>query len=64
MKLNKNEIVDARDWLLDCCVDDQDAEFIENDCSDEDIERLVSRHYPGGLDGFLFSYGPLYKREA
>jgi hypothetical protein len=63
MKLTKSEIVDARDWLLDCCFSEEDVEFVEN-CSDEEIERLVSRHFSGGLEAFLESYGPNYSREA
>jgi hypothetical protein len=50
--LTSAELIDAREWLMDCEWADEDAESIA-EMSDETIRRAVQRHYDGGLRAFI-----------
>lgn len=62
LKLTRSELVDARDWLLDCCVNEDDVDYV-NDMTCAEVEAFVARKYTNGLQGFLNDYGPEYVRK-
>lgn len=55
MKLTPIELVDAHDWLLDCCSTEEDVEAV-NDMSDEEIEQHVEKHFIGGIKAWKACY--------
>lgn len=55
MQLNKQQIEDAREWLLDCFDDEYDQEEIAA-ASDEVIIKAVKRYHYDGIAGFLDTY--------
>jgi hypothetical protein len=47
-----------REWVLDCAVDDNDEQDIE-DATDEQIVRFVRRQYVGGVGQFIRDCGDM-----
>ena len=54
MKLTKEQLEQAREWLADCTWPDvEDSEEFWTEFSDEQIERGIERHFGGGLKAFI-----------
>lgn len=47
-------VIEMKDWLLDCCFDDDDVTYIQS-CTPCEIEALVYRFYEGGVKAFIAS---------
>lgn len=50
MRLTREQLIYARDWLIDCYPNQEDE---INQACDEDIERHVEREYCGGIESFI-----------
>lgn len=50
--LDNSIINEMRDWMLDCCMDDDDIEVV-NDLSHIEIQHYIQEEFDGGIDAFL-----------
>jgi len=52
-RIRRDEVREARAWLMDCFGDDDDAFAIIDTASAITIFMLVQKHYEGGWDAFI-----------
>ena len=54
--MTRQQIEDAKAWILDCEWGDLDAEDIP-ELSDTEVINGIARNYDGGIEGFILDGG-------
>lgn len=52
MRLNRDQLNDARNWLKECYSNEDDQDAIDQACY-EDIEKHIELEYNGGIKQFI-----------